>query len=64
MPSRPDQKAPARAAEGELERLGPLDLELARRMDAIAGPAAVLADQGAPILSLCEARAAGRGTGG
>jgi len=44
----------------DLGGLGPLDLELARRLDTIAGPAAVLADQGAPILSLCEARAARR----
>ena len=44
----------------DLGGLGPLDIDLARRMDTIAGPAAVVADQGAPILSLCEARAAGR----
>lgn len=45
----------------DLGGLGPLDIDLARRMDTIAGPAAVVADQGAPILSLCEARAAHRG---
>ena len=44
----------------DLGGLGPPDIDLARRMDTIAGPAAVVADQGAPILSLCEARAAGR----
>jgi 4a-hydroxytetrahydrobiopterin dehydratase len=40
--------------------LSDLDLALARRMDRLAGAAEVAAQDGAPILSLCQQRAAGR----
>ena len=41
--------------------LSALDLDLARAMDRMAGGAEVQRDHGAPIQSLCEMRAAGRG---
>lgn len=40
--------------------LSALDVEMAGRIDALAGTAAVQTDHSAPILSLCEERAAGR----
>ncbi len=40
--------------------LSELDLRLGRAMDAFAGPAIVQHDHGAPILSLCQTRAAGK----
>lgn len=40
--------------------LSDLDLTMAARIDALAGAATVQTDHTAPILSLCEARAAGR----
>ena len=40
--------------------LSALDLDLARAMDRFAGEAQVQRDHGAPILSLCQVRAAGR----
>jgi 4a-hydroxytetrahydrobiopterin dehydratase len=39
--------------------LSALDIDLARRMDAIAGAAAVQRDHGEPVLSLCQIRAGG-----
>lgn len=41
--------------------LSTLDIKLAKAMDRIAGPAEVAPQDGAPILSLCQERAAGRG---
>ncbi|MFN3936415.1 MAG: 4a-hydroxytetrahydrobiopterin dehydratase [Gemmobacter sp.] len=40
--------------------LSELDIRLAQAMDRLAGAAEVQRDHGAPILSLCEERAAGR----
>lgn len=40
--------------------LSALDLALAARLDRLAGAAAVVADQGEPLLTLCEIRAQGR----
>jgi 4a-hydroxytetrahydrobiopterin dehydratase len=40
--------------------LSALDLALAARIDRIAAAATVVRDHGAPVLSLCQERAAGR----
>jgi 4a-hydroxytetrahydrobiopterin dehydratase len=42
----------------DCDGLSALDLDLARRMDVLAGAARVVTDHGAPILSLCQERAA------
>ncbi len=43
--------------------LSALDLKLARAMDRMGEGAAVQSDHGAPVLSLCQIRAAARGPG-
>jgi len=44
----------------DCDGLSDLDITLAQKFDRFAGPAEVAAQDGAPILSLCQQRAAGR----
>lgn len=44
----------------DCDGLSALDIELAQRMDRAAGDAKVQTDHGAPVLSLCQERAAAR----